>query len=157
MKWFRDYVLHANWKTPWGLYSASKASGKLLAEIPGYNEIYHEQKRLAFPFFAYMGIFIILYYIAITLLSPITVSVTEFCYSGDVVVECPDFKEPKDGLCDIGKILTNRDNDWWCVDPNDQQLGIITDNEQLEYVGNPIIDEGCHLIERSNLGDLYKC
>lgn len=139
MKWFKDYVIGANWKTPWGLYFASKASGKLLQELPGYNEIYHEQKRLAVPFFIYAGIFIMLYFVAVSLLSPITISVTEFCYSGNVKVKCPDFEEPEEE----SHIY-------------DRQLSI-DDDFLPSYIGNPIIEEGCHLIERSNLGDLYKC
>jgi len=180
MKWLRNYVFHANWKTPWGVYFASRANGKLLEALPGYNEINNENKRLIAPAFLYLFIFVVVYYAIIVSLNPITISTTEYCYSAEtsIEVECP--AAPTAGLCDAGKILTNIDDEWWCVDPEDKQLGIplnsigcgigyklswdVTNWVCREYppqygeIGNPLLeDPNCRLVERSNLGDLYTC
>jgi len=132
MKWLNNFVLHANWKTPWGLYFAARSNGKLLEELPGYNEINHENKRLAIPAFLYLFIFVVVYYIIIASVGPITISTTEYCFSAETgeTVNCPT-SVPEDGLCGVGKILTNRDDRWWCVDPEPRKnLGILTDRSE---------------------------
>ena len=120
MKWFKDYILHANWRTPWGLFFSAKANGKLLEELPGYNEINHENKRLAVPACLYLFIFIVIYYAIILSIGPIRI--TEYCYSAETgkEIECP--LKPIAGLCEDGQILIDRDDEWWCIDPDNKQL-----------------------------------
>ena len=132
MKWLKSYIFHANWKTPWGVYFAARANGKLLETLPGYNDINHENRRLVAPAMLYLFIFVVVYYIFLTSVGPIRISTTEYCYSGETgaTVNCP--VAPTAGLCDEGKILTNEGDEWWCVDPvvPKKQLGILADRSE---------------------------
>ena len=50
---------------------------------------------------------------------------------------------PISSICRTNEILEDRDGVWWCVEPKVTQ-GVIE-------------DPNWHLVERSNLGDLYRC
>ncbi len=151
--------------TPWGLYFETRRHQKELAALPGYNEIWREQKRLVLPFYFYIALFGFLVLFIRALFFPV------FTIVGEVGL-IP-------GMCKVGEILTNRDGEWWCIDSMEKRLqDIELSNCGLSYrltrkgnewvceeypprygeIGNPLLeDPNCRLVRKSSQGDLYTC
>ncbi len=129
MNWFREYVLRARLVTPWGLFIQARKYQKELGALPGYDEIWGEQKRLVLPYFVYIAVLGFLVLVLGSFIPPI---VTTTCYDQhDNEISCESFNGPinsSNGICSTNEILEDRNGVWWCVNPEDKRLRRGLDN-----------------------------